>query len=118
MEVKLNPLKGFPNSGIRSEEEVPGVWRVDVYDESLKQKPMCIPAGMLHVGIIGKQPQANFCENDSFRRFLSATQRESVIEQVRRLHGEASIEEPVELPEPLEVEDEFDEFGDTDTIED
>ena len=76
------------------ETKVPGMFRVDVHAANL-------PNGFMHVGMIGTQDGANFCENDVFRQF-TPEQRAYVLDQVRKQHGSASISEPVLLPEAIE----------------
>lgn len=116
MEVRLNPLYGMSNTALGPVETLcADVWRVDVYDEALTGPPMEIASGKLHVGMIGRQPGANFCENDNFRLF-SPEQKAQILADVRTLHGSASGQPPVELTAPVEFED--DELDDTDVIDD
>lgn len=120
MEVRLNTLTGVIETPLGPvTQESMGIWRVDVYDEALKGRPLRLESGMLHVGFIGRQPEANFCENPSYRLF-SAEQRDFILSEVRRLHGDASAAPPVELTElPVdEEEDDDDEPEDpTDTVD-
>lgn len=53
----------------------------------------------LMVGIIGKQPGANFCPIAPFYKFV-AGQRKWIAEQAKKLHGKASPEPFVEVPPP------------------
>jgi hypothetical protein len=113
MEVKLNRLFGAPRHPSPvgpKEEEVPAVWRVDVYDDDLLGEPLCIETGKLHVGMIGRQMGANFCENSNFGMF-SVIQRQLIVEEVKRLHGTASGEDPVELlPLATGPDEEYEEY--------
>lgn len=98
LSVKVGPLFGTADSPIGPvETEVPGVWRVDVYHENL-------PNGHLHVGMIGRQDGANFCENDNFREF-TREQKDEIIAEVKRQHGSASTVAPMQLPEPIDFDD-------------
>ena len=114
MEVRLNRLFGKTPTPLGIiDEEVPSVWRVDVYDDKFTQRPLLLDVGMLHVGMIGRQDGANFCANNSFDMF-SKSQQDEIVAEVKRLHGTASPEPPVELPEEIITEDD-DEFDDADT---
>ena len=120
LEVKLSKLLGQSQSPTGWEwTEVTGVWRVDVFDDNLQSgreddKGNDLGYGKLHIGMIGRQDGANFCQNHEFGKF-TPEQRDSMIAQIRALHGHASPEPPMELPEPIEPEyDEDDEFDEED----
>lgn len=126
MEVQLNRLFGQQETPLgQITQESMDIWRVDVFDERIKARPLRLESGMLHVGFIGRQPDANFMANDSYK-FFGTEDRDFILAEVRRLHGEASTEAPVELLDPPEEEydeDDFDEESEddddaTDTIED
>ena len=117
MEVKIGKLVGFQDTPLGPvEQESLMVWRVDVIDEALTRYPLRIAAGSLMVGTIGRQDGANFCANSSFGLF-AASQQEQIVSEVKRLHGKACPDPPVELPIiPDEENEEFDD-EDTETID-
>lgn len=113
-EVRLEPLIGETATPTGPEQvEVPGVWMVYVYSEALKDLPLKIDAGKLHVGFIGRQVGANFCGNDNFGRFVPP-QQERIISECKRLHGSASQRPPVELTPLVPVPDDGDDLLDQD----
>jgi len=122
MEVQLNKLTGITETPLGPvTQESMGIWRVDVFDDSIKGRPLRLESGMLHVGFIGRQPDANFMENPSYRMFGTEDQ-EFILAEVRRLHGDASLEPPVtlvDLPEDSEqYEDDEEEEEDEEETDD
>lgn len=57
------------------------------------------PEHQLHVGFIGTQPGANFCPILAFYEF-AYPQQQHIVEEAKRLHGNASPTPHVEVPPP------------------
>jgi len=123
LEVKLSKLFGMSDSPTgKVETEVPGIWRVDIYDDKLgisigarvrDEDGNDLGYGKLHIGTIGRQPGANFCQNHQFGEF-TPEQQAIIVEQVKALHGKASPEPPMELPEDVSGIEWDEESGDDD----
>ena len=113
IKVKIGPLYGDMDSPAgKVKTESFGVWRCDAFHDDF-------PSGMLHIGMIGRQDGANFCENHEFSKF-TPEQKASMVAQIKEQHGSASPDAPHELAE--DISQEFDEEDgdelDTDVIED
>lgn len=98
MKVTLEQLVGKDELG----GDVPhDIYMVFIEHEALhKRTPSC----KVHVGYIGMQTGANFAPLPPFTEILGSKNQEQVIAEVKRLHGRASPERPMDLPPAMVID--------------